>query len=271
MSHWRSFVCGLAMLTPWSAVARAGLTASEIMWEAQQQLSVPAESALGEMDVYRGDTPLRHYAFVLGKLWEPQTTTESVRIDFETAINSAPDSASLYPHHRYLLKRTAETPPSQWLYLPALRRVRITPYHPDDPLVQSHYLFYDLTTILDFDDYRYRLVDASEQAPVVEGEPQTAFVPYQRTVFSLERRGETYLVTQMIYVGRDTERQARFLDFREIAPRRFRPGVVVVEGDGGRTEIRFRHWAIHTPAPQLFTPAALETRMLEVPLESTDE
>ena len=271
MSHWRSFVCGLAMLTPWSAVARAGLTASEIMWEAQQQLSVPAESALGEMDVYRGDTPLRHYAFVLGKLWEPQTTTESVRIDFETAINSAPDSASLYPHHRYLLKRTAETPPSQWLYLPALRRVRITPYHPDDPLVQSHYLFYDLTTILDFDDYRYRFVDASEQAPVVEGEPQTAFVPYQRTVFSLERRGGTYLVTQMTYVGRDTERQARFLDFREIAPRRFRPGVVVVEGDGGRTEIRFRHWAIHTPAPQLFTQAALETRMLEVPRKSTDE
>src|SRR5439155_17039102 len=122
------------------AKGRAALTAQEVIALAQQQLAVPSEFVLGEMRVYRGEQLDRSYSFVMGKLWDKQTQTEYVRLDFKTAINSAPDSSSLYSDHRYLLKRVSQTPPSQWLYLPALRRVRISPYRPDDPLLQSDYL-----------------------------------------------------------------------------------------------------------------------------------
>lgn len=108
--------------------------------------------------------------------------------------------------------------------------------------------------------YRYRFVDASEQAPVIEGEPQTALVPYQRTVFELERRGGTYIVTGVKYEAGGKERQARFSAFTEIAPGRYRPQQMVVVGEGGRTEVTFSHWTVRSaPESQLFTPAHLET------------
>ncbi len=217
------------------------------------------------MKVYREERLNRSYSFVLGRLWDEQSKTEYVRIDFKTAINSGPDS-SLHSDHRYLLKRTFQTPATQWLYLPALRRVRITPYRPDDPLLQSDYLFYDLTTILDFVDYRYRSVEANEQTPIIEGEPQTAVVPYKRTLFTLERRGQTYLVTKMMSTIRGEERQTDFSTFDEVAPGRFRPRQMVVTREGGRTEVTFQHWAVsNIPEPQLFTPTHLETRTLSLP------
>ncbi|MBI3301820.1 MAG: outer membrane lipoprotein-sorting protein [Deltaproteobacteria bacterium] len=199
----------------------------------------------------------------MGKLWEEATQTESVRLDFKTAVNSSGDSA-LYSDQRYLLKRVAQTPASQWLYLPALRRVRIVPYQPDDPLLQSHYLFYDLTTIQDFGDYHYRFIDANEQAPVIEGMPldTAGLVPYERAVFHLERLGETYVVTEVQYVARGKEKRARFLAFREIAPGCFRPHQLVVGDENGRTEFVFHNWVLRAPEPQLLTPAHLETQTL---------
>ncbi len=245
-------------------LAIAAPTAQEIITLAQQPLTVPSEFVLGEMKVYRGEKLNRFYSFVLGRLWEEQTQTESVRIDFKTAINSSPDS-SLYSDHRYLLKRTSQTLPTQWLYLPALRRVRITPYRPDGSLLQSDYLFYDLTTIHDFADYHYRFVDANEQTSVIEGEPQAALVPYQRTIFELERRGGTYIVSGVKYLFHGRERQARFSAFDEIAPGRYRPQQMVVTAEGGRTEVTFHHWTVSTPNAQLFTPTHLETQPLTLP------
>ena len=249
------------------AAESTALTAQEIITLAQQQLTVPSEFVLGEMKVYRGEKLDRFYSFVLGRLWEEQTQTEYVRIDFKTAINSAPDSSSLYSDHRYLLKRTAQALPIQWLYLPALRRVRITPYRPDDPLLQSDYLFYDLTAILDFADYHYRFIDANEQTPVIEGEPQAALVPYQRTIFELERRDGTYIVSGVKYLSYGKERQVRFSAFNEIAPDRYRPQQMVVTAEGGHTEVTFHHWTVSTPNAQLFTPPHLETQTLTLPPE----
>lgn len=238
---------------------RAALTAQEIIALAQSQLTVPSEFVRGEMKVYRGETVVRSYSFVLGKLWDAETHTEYVRVDFMTAIDSSLGSS------RYLLKRTAYTSPAQWVYLPALRRVRITAYRSDDPLLQSDYLFYDLTTIQDFADYRYRFVDPNEQAPVIEGEPQRALVPYQRTLFELEQRDGTYIVTGAKYMARDEEREARFLEFAEIAPGRFRPQKVVIRAKGGRTEFVFSHWVLSPPEPRLFTPTSLGTKTLTLP------
>jgi hypothetical protein len=211
----------------------ASLTAPEIMALAQQQLAVPCGFVLGEMRVYRGEQLNRLYMFVLGKLWEAETHTESVRIDFKTATNSAPDSASLYTDQRYLLKCTEQTAPTQWLYLPALRRVRLTPYRPDDPLLQSDYLFYDLTTIQDFTDFRYHFLDSTEQTPRIAGEPQSALVPYQQIIVELEKRDEIYLVTGIPYVTAGKERHTRLSGFHEIAPGRYRPQLMVVMGETG--------------------------------------
>jgi hypothetical protein len=245
---------------------RTELTAQEIIARAQRQLAVPSEFTLGEMKVYRGQSLSRFYSFVLGKLWDKDSQTEYVRIDFKVAIDS-----SLYTDSRYLLKRASETPPVQWFYLPALRRVRIVPYQPDDPLLQSDYLFYDLTPIQNFTDYGYELVDPNEQAPVIKGESQSSFVPYQRATFRFKRRGATYLISGIRYVVGDKEKQVRFSGFTKIAPGRFRPQKMVVIGDGGRTEFVFRRWVLGTPRPELFTPVQLETRMLSLPEDGEGE
>lgn len=216
--------------------------------------------------MYRGEKVNRFCSFVMGKRWDEKTQTESVRIDFKTAVNSAGDSA-LYTDQRYLLKRASQAPASQWLYLPALRRVRIVPYQPDDPLLQSHMLFYDLTAIQGLGDYHYRFVDANEQAPVIEGTPlPTAFpLPYEKAVFQLQRRGETYLVTAIRSVARGKEKQARFSAFHEIAPGYYRPEKLVVTTAEGRTEFVFRQWAFSASEPQLLTPTHLETQPLALP------
>jgi hypothetical protein len=250
------------LFTPLTCPAEGGvaLTAQDVIAVAQKQLTVPSEFAGGEMKVYRGEGFSRLYSFVMGKLWEEGTQTESVRLDFRTAVESA-----LYPDYRYLLKRTPQTPPTQWLYLRALRRVRTAIFRAEEPLLQSDYLFYDLTMIQNFGDYRYRFVDPNEHAPVIEGEPQSPVVPYQKTIFALERRGETYLVTEMKYLFREKEKQVRFAAFTEIAPGRYRPQHMTVVGDGGRTEFVFHQWVLSPPEPQLFTPTYLETQTLTLP------
>lgn len=261
--HLVGAICALFLATVRSTPA--ALTAQEVMTLARQQLAAPSEFALGEMKVYRGDQLNRSYTFVMGKLWDEENQTEFVRIDFQSAINSGIDSSSLYSDHRYLLKRVAQNAPTQWLYLPALRRVRITPYRPDDPLLQSDSLFYDLTAITDVGDYAYHFVDTNAQSPVIEGQPTTQFVPYQQTRFVLARRGESYVIKKVIGVEAGKERRAESSDFQEIVPGRYRPGKLVVTSEGGRTELTFRQWTIVSTASMLFTPTHLETQLLTIP------
>jgi hypothetical protein len=230
------------------------------MARAREQLIVPSEFALGEMKVYRGDRLNRFYVFVLGRLWDEKTQTEYVRIDFQTPMDSA-----VQTDQRYLLKRATQSVPVQWLYLPALRRVRIVPYQPYDPLLHSDFLFYDLTTIHNFADYSYRFVDLDEQTPQVTAEPRSALVPYHQVTFSLERRGETYLVTEVTATTEGSEKQARFAEFIEIAPGRFRPHKLIVSQQESRTEFTFTKWALVSLSPQLFTPVQLETQTLRPP------
>jgi hypothetical protein len=245
---------------------QAALTAQDVVQLARQQLSLPAEVAQGEMTVFRNETVKRACSFVLGKLWDQVEQTEAVRIDFKTAVNSIGDSA-LYSDQRYLLKRTGQEAAAQWLYLPALRRVRIVPFQPNDPLLQSHMLFYDLTPIVNFGDYRYRFLDANEQAPVVEGTPAESAnsTPYQSIVFYLQKRGSTYLVTTTQAVVDGKEKIARFSAFREIAPNYYRPEQVEISEDDGRTEFTFSHWIARPLEPQLLTPTHLETQTLGMP------
>jgi hypothetical protein len=255
-----TLVCDMAFLPSPSG---ASLSAEEIVARARQQLCVPAEFALGEMKVYRGGQLSRSYSFILGKVWDADTQTESIRVDFKTAIND-----SLHTDHRYLLKRSAHTPATQWFYLPALRRVRIVPYQPDDPLLQSDYLFYDLTAIQNFGDYRYRFIDANLYTPVVEGVPHEnlSSVPYERAVFHLEQRGEVYLVTAIEASNRGVEKRARFSGFREVAPGYYRPHLLTISSaPGAKTELAFRDWTFSCPTPQLLTPTSLETQALVFP------
>jgi hypothetical protein len=243
------------------------MTASEMMTLAQQQLSTESETALGQMQVYLGERLIRTYQFVFAKRWEAETVTECVRIDFETATTMADGDSARHSHNRYLLRRVAQAPPTQWLYLPALRRVRIAPYRPEEPLLQSNYLFYDLTAILNFGDYEYHFRDPNEGVPVIDGEPRPGFVPYDRTTFVLERRGTTYLVTTITYSVHGQQREATFLHYEEITPGRFRPRLLILRTDSGRTELAFRSWVLNSAGPELFTGPALETRSLTVPVK----
>ncbi|MBI3249568.1 MAG: hypothetical protein HYZ50_23955 [Deltaproteobacteria bacterium] len=136
---------------------------------------------------------------------------------------------------------------------------------PDDPLLQSDYLFYDLTSIGNLDDYRFSFVSEDERAPVVDGRPETGFVSSLRAVFTLERQGENYVVKDTTYQEQGKERQARFLDFQEVAPGRYRPRQLVVTRAGGHTEVTFRHWTLTATMPTLFTPTQLETQLLKMP------
>jgi hypothetical protein len=241
----------------------AAVSAEEVIARAQLQLRVPGEFVLGDMKVYRHDTLNRSYSFIMGKLWDADSQIEYVRIDFKTAIES-----SVHSDHRYLLKRASQTPATQWLYLPALRRVRIVPYQPDDPLLQSDYLFYDLTAIQNFGDYHYRFIEANEQAPVIEGTPRDNGipVPYERVTFQLEKRGGTYLVTEIRGLTRGKEKRAIFSEFSEIIPGRYRPRKLVVsKGKSAWTELTFANWTFSTLSPQLLTPTHLETQPLAFP------
>jgi hypothetical protein len=242
-------------------------TAAEIMVVAQQQLAAPAEFAQGEMKIYRHDQLERTYAFVLGRQWDGTTQTESVRVDFHSAVSLDLGDSSRYMDNRYLLRRTAHTPPTQWLYLPALRRVRITPYRPAERVLTSHYFFYDLTWTLDLSDFRYQFTSPSpnENTTVIEGEPLTPLTPYQRTRVTLAQRGLTYLITEMAVVSPDAERTLRFDNFREVSPGYYRPHTAVWTSADGRTELTFQHWVVQ-PAPSLlFSPTQLETQTLIMP------
>ena len=242
-------------------------TASEVMTLAQQQLGAPSEFARGEMKIYRNNRLERTYTFVLGRQWDVVTQTESVRIDFQSAVSAELGDSSRYADNRYLLKRVAQAPPTQWLYMPALRRVRITPYRPEERVLNSHYLFYDLTWTLDLGDYRYQFAANSpnEQTPIIEGEPLVPFVPYQRTRFTLEQRGTTYIITETTFESRDSQRTIRFSDFREVSPGYYRPQAALWTSPEGRTELTFQQWAIHQASANLFTPVQLETQTLVMP------
>jgi hypothetical protein len=93
------------------------------------------------MKIYRNSHLDRTYVFVLARNWDETTQTESVRVDFQSAVALELGDSSRYADNRYLLRRTAQTPPTQWLYLPALRRVRITPYRLAERVLTSHYFF----------------------------------------------------------------------------------------------------------------------------------
>ena len=80
-------------------------TASEIMTLAQQQLGAPSEFARGEMKIYRNNRLERTYTFVLGRQWDVATQTESVRIDFQSAVSVELGDSSRYADNRYLLKQ----------------------------------------------------------------------------------------------------------------------------------------------------------------------
>lgn len=259
-------LCVAAVFFPLSS-GQATLTTSEVIQLARRQLLLPAEISQGEMTVYRGKTAQRSCSFILGRLWDNANQTESVRIDFKTAVNSIGDSA-LYADQRYLLKRAAQSPASQWLYLPALRRVRIVPFQPDDRLLQSHMLFYDLLPIQNFGDYRYHFVDVNEQRPVIEGEPldSALVVPYEKIIFHLKKQGEMYLVTTIQAYLQGKEKIARFTGFSEIAPGYYRPQRLVISEDDERTEFSFGRWITLPADPQALTPTHLETQSLTFPL-----
>lgn len=245
----------------------AASTASEIMALAQQQLGAPSEFARGEMKIYRNNRLERTYTFVLGRQWDVATQTENVRVDFQSAVSVELGDSSRYADNRYLLKRVAQAPPTQWLYLPALRRVRITPYRPEERVLTSHYFFYDLTWTLDLGDYRYQFAADSpnEQTPIIEGEPLVPFVPYQRARFTLERRGATYIITETTFESRGIRRTIRFSDFHEISPDYYRPEAALWTSTEGRTELTFRQWDVQPSPPNLFTPVQLETQTLVMP------
>jgi hypothetical protein len=247
--------------------SEAALSASEVMTLAQQQLGAPSEFARGEMKIYRNNRLERTYTFVLGRQWDATTQTENVRVDFQSAVSVELGDSSRYADNRYLLKRVAQAPPTQWLYMPALRRVRITPYRPAERVLTSHYFFYDLTWTLDLGDYRYQFAanSPSEQTPLIAGEPLAPLVPYQRAHFTLEQRGATYLITETTLESRGTQRTIRFSDFREVSPGYYRPQAALWTTPEGRTELTFQQWTVHPAPANLFTPVQLETQTLVMP------
>lgn len=245
----------------------AAPSAAEVITMAQQQLAAPAEFAQGEMKIYRHDQLERTYTFILGRLWDGATQTENVRVDFRSAVALELGDSSRYADNRYLLRRTAQTPPTQWLYLPALRRVRVTPYRPAERVLTSHYFFYDLTWALDLNDFRYQFSarTLSEQTSIIEGEPLTSFVPYQRVRLTLEQRETTYLITEMTVASAETERTLRFSDFQEVSPGYYRPRMAVWTSSDGRTELTFQNWAVKASPTPVFSPTQLETQTLIMP------
>ena len=247
--------------------ANAVLSASEIMRLAQQQLSAPAEFARGEMKIYRHDRLERTYTFVLGRQWDEETQTENVRVDFSSAVSLELGDSSRYSDNRYLLRRMAQEPPTQWIYMPALRRVRISPYRPAERVLSSHFFFYDLTWSLALGDFHYQFAADSpnEQTPIIEGEPQASFVPYLHSRITLEKRGNTYLVTEMTVGSANGQRPVRFADFLEVSPGYYRPKAFVWTSADGRTELSFQQWSVSLTSTNSFIPTQLETRPLRMP------
>ncbi|NOT58226.1 MAG: outer membrane lipoprotein-sorting protein [Deltaproteobacteria bacterium] len=258
----------IALFLPLPSLIHAAPTAAEIIAIAQQQLAAPTEFAQGEMRIYQHTRLARTYDFVLGRLWDAATRTENVRVDFHSPVALELGDSSRHADNRYLLRRTTQAPPTQWLYLPALRRVRLTPYRPTERVLTSHYFFYDLTWALALGDFRYQFAATSpnDHTPILEGEPLTAMAPYHRIRVTLERHEQTYLITAMTVVSPDaTERTLHFADFREVSPGYYRPRTAVWISADGRTELTFPHWVVRPASPLLFSPAQLETQTLVVP------
>lgn len=130
MKRGRPLFASVLLCWQWSLVSVHTLTAEEIIARVQRQLAVSSEMVIGIMQTYVHDQPHRHYAFVLARQWQPETATEPIRIDFESPVALPDADSSMRAQNRYLLKRVGQGLPTQWLYLPALRRVRIAPYHP---------------------------------------------------------------------------------------------------------------------------------------------
>lgn len=254
-------------VTLFPMTGNATITASEIMRLAQQQLSAPAEFARGEMKIYRQDRLERTYTFVLGRQWDVETQTENVRIDFRSAVSLELGDSSRYADNRYLLRRTAQEPPTQWIYMPALRRVRISPYRPAERVLSSHFFFYDLTWSLALGDFRYQFAADSpnKQMPIIEGTPQASFVPYSYSRISLEEWGNTYIITKMTVGSPEAQRTVHFSDFQEVSPGYYRPRNFVWSSSDGRTDVTFQQWFVGSSAANFFMPTQLETRPLTVP------
>ena len=265
-------VRGFLALLPFVVMAlpqasNAAPTASEIMGLAQQQLGAPSELVRGEMKIYRREHLERTYTFILGRQWNGETQTENVRVDFRSAVSVELGDSSRYADNRYLLRRVAQAPPTQWIYMPALRRVRITPFRSAERVLSSHFFFYDLTWTLGLGDFRYQFAADSpnEQTPIVEGEPLASFVPYSRCRVTLAKRDKTYLITEMTVESPHSQRTVRFSDFREVSPGYYRPRAFLWTSDDGRTELTFEQWVVQPTPDAAFMPMQLETRPLLMP------
>ncbi len=261
-----SFRIFLLVVSLFPVTGHAAPSAEEVVALAQQQLAAPSELAQGEMKIYRNDRLDRTYAFTLARHWNVTDQIENVRVDFRSAVALELGDSSRYADNRYLLRRTAQTPPTQWLYMPALRRVRVTPYRPAERVLTSHYFFYDLTWILALNDFRYRFAENATNGNSVrlEGEPTTAFAPYQRATLTVEPRGTTYLITEMAVDSPDAQRTLQFRDFREVSPGYFRPQSSVWTSADGRTELFFHQWSVRTIPENFFSPTQLETQTLVI-------
>lgn len=268
VEQWRKFLLllapvvlvSLSLLLDISSYAPS--TTLEAMSLAQPRLIVPLESAFGEMTVYRGERLKRSYTFVISRLRDGASHTKGVRIDFHRAMNSAPAAPSLLvsPHLR---KRPADPTPAEWLYVPALRRVWITPDRPDDALLRNESLLYDLAAICDLSASYYQFVEANGQAPTEEERPGTASIPQQKSLFVLERVGSGYILRRTKSLEADKGRQALFFDFHEIAPGRYRPQKLSVRSDEGRTDVTFRQWMLNEAMTTLSTPTRQEMQLLQ--------
>lgn len=271
MKRSRLLLVGVLSLWPWSLVSAHALTAEEIIARVQQQLAVSSEMVIGAMQTYVHGQPHRHYAFVLARQWQPDVTTESVRLDFDSPVALPDADSSMRAQNRYLLKRVGQGLPTQWLYLPALRRVRIAPYHPAERLLQSDAWLYDLTAISNLQDYAYEFEDANAATPSMVGTPRVEFVPYQKVLLQCEQRGATYVLTTLTAWANGVTRTALFSGYRELKPGRFRPQrLEIQESGGGRTVLTFEQWQLDAAASHLFTSTALETRSVTLTVSPAD-
>jgi len=264
------------MFWPFASFADSDPEAAKIMTLAKDQFTTSGELALGKLAVFlknpestsaEGEWKLHHNAdFTWAKRWSDGK--EEVRIDFATAINSGADSGSLYSDQRYLIQRNEQI--TQHIYLPSLRRVRIVSGHIADPLINSDYLVYDLTTIKDFEDYEYHFVDSNVEKPVIRGEKRGEITPYQSVIFILEKKAETYLVNEMTVLSGDQEvKHLYFSQFNQVGPARYRPDKIEILREGGKTEISLTHWSVRPVNAEFFSSTHLETHKLPSPLEAS--
>lgn len=260
----------------WPVAGRAAPTAQEVMTLMQQQTAVPVEFSTGEIFTYCcGGVLHRHYRFAMGRQWDDAAHTETVRLDTGTVRGTPEEQAGIALDARYLLERRGQDAPRQWFYVPAFRQVkRLQSVRLGDRALQSEVLLYDLTTMVNMEDYTYTFGAMRGDALVIEGKPRSVLVPYERTMFVLARHGDSRRLTEIIYEADGHQRHAVWSDYREIAPGHFRPRRIVVSGDTGWTELYIQHWELpplSSTTPQVFSPSTLATTGLPITFEDEDK